>query len=180
MGPTCKILLKNPLTDTQLLEIAFYVAEKGEIQEDLRLQAWSFLVKLNQIIPRDFSDKGCVFSIYVWEGLIAEYGGSYEIEENELKQLEQVIGFRPHGHIQLDASCNGVIDHALLGKMASDLLNKFGGFIDFGGILNLNPNESVPGKLINIGIENEEHYYQLGDQIFLDYWLNHNQFRMIK
>jgi hypothetical protein len=180
MGPTCQLLLNTPLNDKQLFELTSYLNKIGDVNKSSASNTWDFWVKLDRVIPRDPGNQGCLFSIYVWEGLIAEHSGTYEIEEYELIQLEQKTGFRPYGRIQLDAGCNGEIDHSLLGKIASDLLAKFGGFIDFGGDLNLESEESVPGNIYTIFSENEKHGYQIADQTFLNYWMNHDQFRMIK
>jgi hypothetical protein len=189
MGPGCSILLEKPLDSLQVKLLNDYITDIGdnfqgfERDEVNGFRSWDFSVKLTKIIPREGREKGCVFSIHVWSGLIAEAYGDYETEEKVLMQMDKQIGFRPHGHIQLNAGCNGDIDHFLLGQMAFYILENLGGFIDFGGVLlDRKDNPIYEGKLFDIWYEipHGKYYYQIADKDFLKNFIKDDNFRLIK
>jgi len=188
-GPICTILLSKPLDKYQLAQLDEYtnaIGDKCNQFERLNkngFSSWDFSVKLNEIISRKGDERGCVFSLHTWNGIIAEAYADNEIEESILIQMEQKIGFRPQGHIQVDAGCNGEIDHLLLGRMAFDLINKFGGNIDFGGVvLERKYYDTVKGNLSDIWYEslNGPRYYQIADRDFLENFIKDNNFRLSK
>jgi hypothetical protein len=188
-GPVCSILLEKPIDDILLNRLNDYVNDIGDMFSDFEKHkmddfcSWDFSVKLHKIILRREDDTGCVFSIHTWNGLIAEAYSSYEIDEDILLQIDHQIGFRPHGHIQLEAGCNGDIDHLLLGHIAFCLIENLGGYIDFGGVLLDRKNNPVyEGKLFDIWYENPNGklYYQIADKLFLENYIKDNNFRLIK
>lgn len=189
MGPVCSILLEKPLDSLQVKFLNDYVTDIGdnlkgfENDEVNGFRSWNYSVKLTKIIQWKEGQKGCVFSIHLWSGLIAEAYGSYEIEEEVLMQMDKEIGFRPHGHIQFDSGCNGDIDHFLLGQMAFFVLENFGGYIDFGGVLfERKVNKIYKGKLVDIWYQTQlgNDYYQIADKDFLKNFIMEDNFRLIK
>ncbi len=190
MGPGCSILLEKPLDSLQVEFLKVYVTDIGdnfkgfEKDEVNGFRSWNYSVKLSKIIQREEIHKGCVFSMHIWNGLITEVHGSYKIEEDVLMQLQKQIGFRPYGHIQLDAACNGDIDHVLLGHMAFYLLENLGGYIDFGGVIfDRKDNPIYKGKLVDIWYQTTQgkyYYYQIADKDFLKNCIMDDNFRLLK
>jgi hypothetical protein len=183
-GPVCQLLLSEPLRDTDLGSIDQLIDDTGELYKKDGVSEWHFWIKTGKIIKRKMNEKGCLFSVYAWNGLTAEYGASYDIPSAELQQIQAGTGFIPRSQIALNAGCNGDIDHRLMARLASHFLELFGGFIDFGGRLQLQETvDHMPGKLFPVTYEidkNRNGIYHIADLEFLDSWINHPNFRMIK
>jgi uncharacterized protein DUF6368 len=181
MGPICIILPERSLDDTLIAEIDIYIGSIGMSVEKGSAQKWSFWVRPDKLFLAESPTNGCQFSIYIDDGTI-QY--SELPAENEARQIENKLGYRPAYNIVLDAGCNQDFDHLLLAKMASKLLDMFGGYVNFNGDLPLSEEEvlAIEGKLFNVSyqVENNTYHYHIADSMFLNNWIAHPKFRMIK
>ncbi len=185
MGPVCSILLQQPLNDDQITELDEYLRHIGKNVTNLeKKDSWDFCPMAEILIPGSAPGNLCTFSLSTWAGLIDDWGAEEQPEEAILHQLEQAIGFRPHGHIMFYSGCNGQQFHLLLGYLAIALLEKFGGYIDFcGDVMKRTTNLNYEGQLFDIWYETtqgNQHFYQIADLQFLKAFIKQDNFRMIK
>ncbi|PQJ10304.1 hypothetical protein CJD36_016615 [Flavipsychrobacter stenotrophus] len=185
MGPVCSILLEQPLSDRQIAELDGYLMHIGtDVNRSDGKQSWDFYPMIEIIIPGSAPDNLCTFSLSTWAGLIDDWGAEEQPEEAILQQLEQAIGFRPHGHIMFYSGCNGQQYHLLLGYIAIALLEKFGGYINFcGDVMKRKQDLIYEGQLLDIWYETtpgNQYYYQIADLQFLKAFIKQDNFRMIK
>lgn len=179
-GPICTIFPKQALDYMVIAEIDIYIESIGTSIVKASTKEWSFWVLPDRLslakAPRD----SCQFSIF-----IEDYAGlQSELSADELRQIENKLGYQPTYEIVVGAGCNRDIDHIILAKVALQLLNRFGGYVNFNGRLTL-PDKNlmtIEGKLFSIfyPVENNNHYYNIGDATFLNNWIIHPKFRMIK
>ena len=123
-------------------------------------------------------------------------------EEEDREQVIALLGYYPPQGLQIDAFCNGKIDHLVLGHLILSLAERYEGIIDFHGQIApplslddyLNPSpevlqdisayvQALPGKVY-------ERYYTTGrmtpyvshmvDTTFMRGWLQNPRFHMIK
>lgn len=185
MGPVCSILLEQPLSDRQIAELDGYLMHIGaHVTRSEKKHSWDFCPLAQIIIPGSSPGKLCTFSLSTWGGLIDDWGAEEVPEDAILQQLEQAIGFRPHGHIMFYSGCNDQHYHLLLGYIAIALLEKFGGYIDFcGEVMKRTTNLYYEGQLFDIWYETtpgNQYYYQIADLQFLKAFIKQDNFRMIK
>lgn len=108
-------------------------------------------------------------------------GEEYEGEFTE-PNYEDTIGWLPRDAIGFAAMCNQPIDHYELGKLALEFARMHNGLIDFGGELN-SAARKIHGNLWELHYEAESGktcICHIGDDRFMESWLKHKEFRMIK
>ena len=168
MGPTVAIWLSpqlNPPTTHDLLSIAhkldarahsekhFYVTSSVGIGGQARAEE-----------PRPF-------------GLALGFAG---LDRSEVQAAEAVLGFEPAHAVHAFAYANASIDHRILGELAVFLAHHFGGVIDFGGLLG--PVTSPVGRLLTIPYSGSTlgECFNIADAEFLQWWLQQDDFHMVK
>jgi hypothetical protein len=175
------ILPVQSFDNALIAELDIYIKSIGISVEKGSAQEWSFWVRHDKLLLTESSLNGCQFSIYIDDGT-----GKYSElpAETELRQIENELGYKPTYVIVLDAGCNDDIDHLHLAKMASQLLGMFGGYVNFNGELALSFSElrNIEGKLFSISyeVENNTHHYHVADVMFLNNWIAHPKFSMVK
>ncbi|MFI9408057.1 DUF6368 family protein [Nocardia sp. NPDC052316] len=189
MGPVASVLLRNPVSDAQvdrLMRTGFRVcAHRDE---------WVLEDPAALGISGDVSDAGLV-------------GVSVRQDYSAHERLVEAIGFRPVAAIGAWMACNGDADHRLLGHLCLAFALEFDALVEFGGALtpfawpahipNVNPSREqraeiaqrtshalrrLPGRLyaVNHGSRSRPRESHVCDAEFLDAWLRHPRFRMIK
>ncbi len=205
MGPVASVLLREPLTDEQLSTLRGWLDANGcwvtaratgggLLDYDLSIAEQTFpdLIDLHREGPRPFS-----FS--------DEEPITYEEEQDS---WQSCLGYMPQGGFHISAGCNQPIDHLILGRLALYWARELGGVIDMGGAvtpgLPLPPGrhrlddghiwgwtiDEVRAFLSTMPGKTFEHWYEVTptrrfvshsvDTDFLEAWLKHPQFRMIK
>lgn len=165
-GPTVCILLKERMTQLQRDAVWSYIAGFAE-----------------EVLPAEhfFRSNGRPF-VLGWD---SDFGvGEYV----SIPLYETAIGWTPQDSLDLGAMCKQKEDHRELARLAIGLAREYDGLIWFGGSLGKDA-ESLPGRLWKIyGDEDLTlpdwaqllRYDHVGDADFLDNWLTHPGFRMIK
>lgn len=131
---------------------------------------------------------------------ILSFGEEYEGELNDIIEagLPSVLGWRPQDLLRLAAMCNDPVDHRILAQLLLRLAQILGGVIDFGGSVLPEPSLDGPTPSLPARVEApaglagvvfatsyaiEAGRYgtcQYGDPAFLEAWLQHSTFRMVK
>lgn len=130
-------------------------------------------------------------------------------EENTLLTCKEHFGFVPAQVVDIGANCNSATDHIAVGQFALSILKRFGGIVEFcGAIVPSSPwkinhdigsmdlvdwslleepfrkmVEKMPGKIVGIPYLNasgRRWVSHIADAAFLEAWLKHPQFHMIK
>lgn len=148
--------LLGPLGHVELVndtQLDCYFAPNLRQIENISPNDWPFLVCLDDIEP----------------------------EESELRFLESHPELNDKS-LCVCANCSGAESAKILAKLALVLLKEFSGYIDFDGQLNIQ-SLTYPGELIELPYlvsEEKLSYTHLGDKVFLEYWIGHIDFYMIK
>jgi hypothetical protein len=144
------------------------------------------------------------------EPFILILGEEYEGQMDEYKDngVPSLIGWVPHDEVSFAAMCNGDQDHLLLGELCLRFVRKLGGLVNFGGPLpfpmppevadrywrggsnwaefesySTQMTSGIPGKLYTVPYvtaNNANWVYQIGDVEFMEAWLKHPHFHMVK
>jgi hypothetical protein len=100
-------------------------------------------------------------------------------DDDEMQALKPVIGFVPQARVIFAAMSNQAIDHEILGRLCAGLAHAVDGVIDLHGQLDISiemeglirfPYESLSGATYS-------HYCTPN---FMTWWLNQEEFRMVK
>lgn len=155
-GPTVAVILKSPLTDMHRKAISeqLNVLSRHNNNAEFRINGQPFLLMHGE-----------------------EYAGQF----SEL-HYEDTIGWRPQDSISFAAMCNQSADHYELGKLALEFCRIHDGLIDFGGELSSSA-RNLDGNLWELHYEaasGKTCICHIGDDKFMESWLNHKDFRMIK
>lgn len=207
-GPGCRVLLSQAISPEQHQELLELMSQLGEIEKSFRGPSvielghesdTHYLQILNgEVFGVDLSEVGGLPFIVSYEQL-----PSWEYEN--LKIVEQKVGFRASYMIQLDACCKDEFSHRLLGLFTLECCERFHGLIDFDGALfpPITPDspdiwdldwrdaerysreyfDKLPGTLITVSYEVSEErdwFYYVADAAFMRAWLADPNFHMIK
>lgn len=196
-GPIAAVLLRDKLTAAQLARIE---ADLKNISSELvkhSTQNWQFWVTTTRPLGGNYSGEGGPFGLEPSELEL-------EWEEVELSVLASRFGFRPQECLGLWAGCNDDQDHRILGELTFHLASLLNGLIDFGGALlpplprSMDPFRSdwmeiksqfkemvswMPGLVVGLEYETlsgRTWVRHVGDPPFMEAWLRHPNFRMVK
>ena len=198
VGPSASVLLREMWTELDVAKFYRWL-HTGLVQDEydggwyrVRRAAW------HQLPP---PDRLCPFLVDV--GRWNEYN-----DPAEEASMRTAVGYLPGTAIVLAAACSGPDNHRALGELALMVARRYDGLIDLGGrlqaqlppdIAGLLPDhphreawmaawqaevDRMPGVRHEITYTNEpgESYlsYLVVDVEFLEHWLIHPQFRMVK
>lgn len=158
-GPAAGIILPEPLTPAKKNDILLYlesIASQIRGKYDYSIEERPFLYT---------------------EG--PETDGTLEVYIEEA--VPEVIGWIPQDSISFTAMCNSEQDHRILGELCLYFAREFEGLVDFGAALG--ELAEVKGTLFKIPYEQQNGFnlfYHIGDTAFMEYWLQHPGFHMIK
>lgn len=163
-------------------------------------EGFDFLVSNAKTIKGNYQGPGRPFSIDLYHPP-EQYP---EYDDQDRKTIEYFFDLTLSGQINIHAKCNQEVDHKILGQLALAIVEKYGGLIDFGGALSCVENnlyelkqpwedmepyfcklpDEFSGLLLSIPywiVPGERTWlFHIGDVEFLEIWLNHPRFRMIK
>jgi hypothetical protein len=90
------------------------------------------------------------------------------------------LAFKPDRAVHAFAYVNAAVDHRILGELALFLAREFMGVVDFGG--NLGQITMPLGKLLAIQYAESTlgESFHVADAQFLEWWLLHDNFHMVK
>ena len=108
-----------------------------------------------------------------------------EPTQDELVQIERFSGFAPVAEIVICAMCNGGDEHRILGELLLAFARQLDGTVSFGGeLLSLSDDERLrlPGRTSRVIVQDGDRTsgYVISDARFLESWLTHDRFRMVK
>ncbi len=187
-GPTASVLLRNSIDNEALdgfMSLAF--ERSGGFADD-----WHVVVPAAFGMPAELAEAGAV--------------GVGLREPSARPVLADVLGFSPPAEIAVWMWCNQDVDHRMLGYLCLAMALEYDGLINFGGQVNLvAPDDMIsgasdrerraerdrkiagrvrrmPGRvyLVNYGSLANPVNGHIGDAEFMDGWLRHPRFRMIK
>lgn len=207
-GPTSGVLLSEQLSSEQLQELMTLMLQLGYIEKRFKGPS---VIESNHESDTHYLQitKGEVFGMDLSEvgGLpfIVSYEQVASWDHEDLKIVEQQLGFKASYEIVLNACCKDEVSHRLLGLLTLECCERFHGLIDFGGALyppsQLGYDElhamgwreaerhsreyfdRLPGKLLTITYEVSEErdwFYYVADTTFMRAWLADPNFYMIK
>jgi hypothetical protein len=185
MGPSASILLRNSLTEEQLIDLEQWLPSITSPLEGRRGHWGPFWIKDGPLIglPDDCRE-ACAFSLAIDEmeteqGSLEEDDLTDEDIQAELRaEREQFvlhIGFVPEQRINVDANCSQPSDHRLLGQIVLLLSERYDGIIDLCGAF-YSPskpgqvNRSLEDKTVE-GVEQYVKELSLPGRIFHMYYL---------
>jgi hypothetical protein len=168
MGPTVAIWLprgQNAPTDADLLAVASLLDPSATTTIELNIRS------TKPIGGSETDSEGRPFGFN---------RGDTGFDGDELKAVEQALGYIPQDAIHVFAYANGKVDHRMLAELAAYFAAKFHGLIDFGG--NLGNVASRAGRLFSIPYTagSIPATFHVSDLAFLKEWLNDPAFHMVK
>lgn len=130
-------------------------------------------------------------------------------DEFQCPHIAKIVGWTPRADIGFAAMCNRDEDHRLLGEICLYFARKMNGLVDFGGALyppiigEVNAlwekhssgrgttwdewqpyfdemMKGMRGTLYTVPTVERDWIYHVGDAEFLEFWLEHPNFRMVK
>ena len=194
MGPVSILLLPNKLTQAQLAKIEADLLIISIKVVKSELWDWEFWVNNTHPVDGEYVGEGRPFGIQVQDP---------DIEPQNLSLLQAQFGFEPQQSLQLDALCNDKVDHTIMGVLLLHFAKLFDGVINFGGALlpplpewlweteNWSDIKSyfyemvagMSGNVVSMEYEIDDGItwaYHVADAPFLQAWLEHPNFHMIK
>ncbi|MFI4853003.1 MAG: DUF6368 family protein [Gimesia chilikensis] len=158
-GPAAGIILPEPLTQVQKNDIFLYL-------ESIASQIHG---------KYDYSIEGRPF-------LYTEGPETDDALQNYIDEaVPEVIGWIPQDSIGFAAMCKSEQDHRILGELCLYFARELSGLIDFGWTLG--KLTDYCGTLYEIYYDKHNglnQFYHVGDAEFMEYWLQHPAFHMIK
>lgn len=173
MGPICTVLLSRSVDEAMLSRIDAWL--QTIVQGNIECMAFSrqFWVDSERLGIAVQSD--CAFMLDIDAAL-------QDFESSEVAQISAQLGAPLKTQLIIAAGCNQQADHVIVGQLALALVQQFGGIIDFGGDLHLAATadfHELSGKLINLS-NTDDNAYHICDEAFLQSWIAHPAFRLIK
>lgn len=153
-GPTCSVLLREPLDTSQVAELGQIVSDAGWADRE-------------QVL---------LFSVQA----VDEGPELYEPEEQD--QIEAAFGWRPRSQI-VCVSMIGVDAqyHRLLAQGALALAERFGGVINLGGTLSKVLDGAGQRAVVTYRVHSDHTAaYWVVDAPYLEAWIDHPWFRMVQ
>lgn len=168
MGPTVAIWL-TPDSKSATIEELLLIAHRLDFQAR---SADEFQVRSTAAIGGEVrTDKPRPFGLAL---------GAAGLADTEIRVAELLLGFEPDHAVHAFAYVNAPIDHRILGELALFLAREFTGIVDFGGTLG---QITMPlGKLLSIRYAESTlgESFHVADAEFLEWWLRHDNFHMVK
>ena len=123
-GPGASVLVRDALTKQQEDELEVWLRS---ITNHLEKEKWAYEFWLNEdAFPGTVSR--CLFYLSVED--ITKYW-----EEDEKRQIKELLGYLPEQSIGVSSGCNQDEDHATLGQFVLHLARVYDGLIDMGGAI---------------------------------------------
>lgn len=188
-GPVARVLLREALTKQQEDDLEVWLRsiakllEKGDGAYDFCSNEDAFPGTVSR----------CLFNLSV--GDTQEQG---DWEENEIRQIKELLGYLPIQSITVWSGCNQPEDHTTLAQLVLHLAVVYDGLIDMAGTITppLKPLgeeasleeisayvRAMPGKVYEIECTTASGYrwiHHLVDVAFFRAWMEHPHFHMIK
>ncbi len=172
-GPCTGVLLPSQLTEDQRGFVSNLIDEiSDEVEGD------DFRVATTHPLGGTYCGKGRPFAIEWTDPAPGVPNAEYLPDETRLIQRE--FWFEPRQSVSLIAMCSGDEDHRILGELVCAVAERFGGVIDFDGMLSIDESEHAGLTAIPYDCETHTAYCHYGTAEFMRYWLSHDRFRMIK
>lgn len=95
--------------------------------------------------------------------------------------IRESLAGSPQDQIGFAAMCNRPEDHLELGRLALEFSRRYDGLINFGGLDPLQ--REIEGRLWELPYEyasGKTYICHIGDTAFMEWWLTHEHFRMVK
>ena len=123
-GPGASVLLRETLTKQQEDELEIWLRS---ITNHLEKGKWAYEFWLNEdAFPGTVSR--CLFYLSVEDA-------QKHWDEDEKKQVKELLGYLPTQSIGVSSGCNQDEDHTTLGQFVLHLAKVYGGLIDMGGAI---------------------------------------------
>ena len=176
MGPTCSIVLERKIDFEEIHIVDEFLESivKGKIETTKSTR--NFWIDAKKLFNTTKIGSNCQFSIYFDNEL-------REIEEDMMVQIEILTKRSINSLIGISSGCNRSGDHTILGELTFRIAKLLNGLIDFGGDLNIYQKgitKELDGNIYSIVYNEGMAAYQISDIEFLNNWMNHPNFRMIK
>jgi hypothetical protein len=147
--------------------------ERITVFEKIRDDYYEFHFKKGKTLGLNLKEKSCLFLMDIKEE-------DNETDDLELEDIASKIKDKPAVFITLSAMCNGKNDHHLLAAFALELVKILRGWIDLCGAINTQP---IKGEIHEIRYRIDEiriGYSHICDAKWLENWLQHDNFHLIK
>lgn len=158
-GPTAGIILPETLTRVKKNEIRLYLES---ISSEIRGK-YDFSIEERPFLYTEGPEFEDELQVYIEE------------------EVPEVIGWIPQDSISFAAMCKSAQDHRILGELCLYFARELSGLINFGWTLgNLT---DYRGMLYEIHYNKHNglnSFYHMGNAEFMEYWLQHPNFHMIK
>ena len=176
MGPICSILLNRKIDFEEIQQVDEFLKSivKGDIKSTK--SARDFWVDSTKFPKLNAQGSNCQFSFHFDNKLNF-------MDEDEMLEIEIVLGFTVQSQVSISAGCNQVGDHNVLGELALEIAKILNGLIDFHGDLNIYKKgitEELEGQVYAIEYNEGMAECHIIDSEFMSHWLKHPNFRMIK
>jgi len=173
-GPTSSIIFKSPPSESMWFEIMNMLQKISD-----KIDGDDFWVTSTKPIDGTVIANGQPFGIE--KNVIgSDY---YDYSDEEIKTIQNLVGFAPKYELGIYAMCNGQVDHRILGELTFHIAKCFHGIVDFNGKLDKDVIKGIPGKIWDISYEISggiDANYHICDIEFMKNWLENENFRMIK
>ncbi len=188
-GPVARVLLREVLTQQQEDELEVWLRS---ITKPLEKKNGAYDFCLNDdAFPGTISR--CLFNLSVGDA-----PEQRDWEENEIRQIKELLGCLPIQSITVWSGCNQPEDHTTLAQLVLHLAVQYDGLIDMTGPITppLKPLgeeasleeisayvRAMPGKVYEIEFTTASGYhwiYHMVDVAFFQAWMEHPHFHMIK
>lgn len=158
-GPTAGIILSNTISSEQVDEIRLEISKMASrVKGD---EFWVHERPFILIIGPEYED---------------------EFKDCKIEAVPEIIGWTSVDTIGFAAMCNDAIDHKILGELCLHFSRLLDGLIDFSGELN-GHDDASSGRLFSmnyLAASGKSCIHHIGDAEFLEGWLKHPNFHMIK
>lgn len=175
MGPTVSILLDKVIDKEVIakIDVALKEISKGEVAcegytRDLYVDS-SKLLKNTSLVSESM--------IYLsFDNELKEF------EPGEVDQIKEKAGVDVMSQVIVYAGGKTQETHTILGELSLIIARLLGGIIDYGGVLEISEGEisKIDGGLLNIKDPDGDIEGHISDVLFLENWIKHPQFRLIK
>lgn len=176
MGPVGVVLLDREINfeiiqrvDELLMSIASGDMERTKSTRE-------FTVSADRLLRVRQSGSDCQFSLQFDNKWKARNGESYV-------EIKRLTNRGMASSISISAGCNQQGDHNILGELILSVARLLDGLIDYTADLNLYEagiTEQLEGTVYAIEYNDGMAVYQISDAVFLDNWIRHPSFRMVK
>lgn len=155
-------------------------------KEDIRVgDGWDAYLRWPAELGKRLPDRACPVGMNLTETFPLDadgYSPALSFLE-DLRPLEECLGWIPPATIDAYANCSQPCDYKLLGWLCLQLTERFDAWVWFGGPVffdfkNYTTPPGVKGRLLTMMVDGWP--LQIGDADFMRWWLHHPRFQMIK